>query len=223
MKLTYLKVQNFRALDDIEIRFGEIANIICGPNASGKSTIFDAIRLVRAVLAPRLQNEGQTVLVQMQAVSQHYPQAGILMDALTGDHSKPPLIEAHFKLDTPEIAQLPSAKQALATNLLQQQLANNQQNPLDIVSLLSTPQGKTMFAAAEASIDNPLASVLDQGICQLRLEMQPGKGFIPSTDFIGPLIVATLERALHFTRRALAPFRNLETEFNGAGSLAGYI
>ena len=69
MKLTYLKVQNLRALEDIEIEFGNIANIICGPNASGKSTIFEAIRLVRAVLAPRLQNEAQTVLIQMQALS----------------------------------------------------------------------------------------------------------------------------------------------------------
>ena len=61
MKLTYLKVQNFRALEDIEI--------VCGPNASGKSTIFEAIRLVRAVRAPRLQNEAQSVLVQLQALS----------------------------------------------------------------------------------------------------------------------------------------------------------
>jgi recombinational DNA repair ATPase RecF len=76
MKLAYLKVQNLRALEDIEIEFGNVANIICGPNASGKSTIFEAIRLVRAVLAPRLQNEAQSVLIQMQALSQHYPQAG---------------------------------------------------------------------------------------------------------------------------------------------------
>ncbi len=61
MKLTYLKVQNVRALEDIEI--------VCGPNASGKSTIFEAIRLVRAVRAPRLQNEAQSVLVQLQALS----------------------------------------------------------------------------------------------------------------------------------------------------------
>jgi AAA15 family ATPase/GTPase len=107
MKLIYLKVQNFRALEDIEIEFGNVANIVCGPNASGKSTIFEAIRLVRAVLAPRLQNEAQLVLIQLQALSQHYPQAGILADALTGDHGKPLIIEANFKLDDPEIARSP--------------------------------------------------------------------------------------------------------------------
>jgi hypothetical protein len=104
-----------------------------------------------------LQNEAQSVLVQLQAVSQHYPQAGILADALTGDHGKPLIIEANFKLDDPEIAQLPTAKRALATNLLQQQLANNQQPPLDMVStLLSTPQGQQMFSQAEKSVSDAL-------------------------------------------------------------------
>ena len=198
MKLAYLKVQNLRALEDIELEFGEVANIVCGPNASGKSTILEAIRFVKAVLAPRLQNEGQTVLVQMHALSPHYPQAGIIADALTSDATKPLKIEAHFRLDDEEVARLPAAKRALVTSLLQQQLANNQQNPLDISALLATPPGQQMFAQAEKSIDAVLGKALADKLCILKLELQPGIGFVPDPNFIGPLLISTLERALPF-------------------------
>ena len=53
MYLKMLEVKNFRALEDIRVEFNPRVNVIVGPNAIGKTTILEAIRLVKVLLAPR--------------------------------------------------------------------------------------------------------------------------------------------------------------------------
>ena len=62
MKLTQLSVRNFRGLQNIVVNFDSRANVIVGPNAIGKTTVLEAIRLAKAVLAPRVYDEGQHAL-----------------------------------------------------------------------------------------------------------------------------------------------------------------
>ena len=40
-RIEYLKVRNFRALQDVEIRELTPMTVLLGPNGSGKSTVFD--------------------------------------------------------------------------------------------------------------------------------------------------------------------------------------
>jgi len=40
-KIVYLKVRNFRALEDVEFREITLLTVLLGPNGSGKSTLFD--------------------------------------------------------------------------------------------------------------------------------------------------------------------------------------
>ena len=40
-RIEYLKVRNFRALQDVEIRKLTPMTVLLGPNGSGKSTVFD--------------------------------------------------------------------------------------------------------------------------------------------------------------------------------------
>jgi predicted ATP-dependent endonuclease of OLD family len=45
MKLSKLQITNFRGLSAIEIAFDGIVSVIVGPNAIGKTSILEAIRL----------------------------------------------------------------------------------------------------------------------------------------------------------------------------------
>jgi recombinational DNA repair ATPase RecF len=62
MKLRTLEIKNFRAVKEIELRTDKAVNVIVGPNASGKTTILEAVRLAKGILSPRYAAEGQQVL-----------------------------------------------------------------------------------------------------------------------------------------------------------------
>jgi AAA15 family ATPase/GTPase len=53
MRIQRLDVENFRGLEGISFQPDKPLNVIVGPNAVGKSTVLEAIRLVKAMLAPR--------------------------------------------------------------------------------------------------------------------------------------------------------------------------
>jgi hypothetical protein len=74
MHLRALHIKNFRALEDVQIDFDNRVNIIVGPNAIGKTTILEAVRVAKALLAPRTQNEAQQVLISIGA-SSFYPRS----------------------------------------------------------------------------------------------------------------------------------------------------
>ena len=57
-RIEYLKVQNFRALQNIEIRKLTPMTVLLGPNGSGKSTVFD----VFAFLAECFESDRRLVL-----------------------------------------------------------------------------------------------------------------------------------------------------------------
>jgi len=46
MQLQRLEIRNFRGLKEIDLVTDKAMNVIVGPNAVGKSTILEAIRLV---------------------------------------------------------------------------------------------------------------------------------------------------------------------------------
>ena len=45
MYISKIKIKNFKCFNDIEVEFDPNFNLIIGQNNSGKSTIFDALRL----------------------------------------------------------------------------------------------------------------------------------------------------------------------------------
>ena len=72
MHIKSLRVKNFRALEDIEVDFDNRVNVIVGPNAIGKTTVLEAIRLVKALLSPRTQNESNRCRVSPFATATYY-------------------------------------------------------------------------------------------------------------------------------------------------------
>jgi DNA repair protein RecN (Recombination protein N) len=53
--LQSLRIQNLALIDDAEIRFGEGLTVFTGESGSGKSTVLDAIALLRGAARPRIQ------------------------------------------------------------------------------------------------------------------------------------------------------------------------
>jgi len=50
MKLRHVSIKNFKKLTDIRFSIEKDLSVIVGPNAVGKSTVFEAIRLAKAIL-----------------------------------------------------------------------------------------------------------------------------------------------------------------------------
>ena len=49
-RIEYLRVQNFRALRDVEFKDLKPLTVLLGPNGSGKSSVFDVAFISRGVL-----------------------------------------------------------------------------------------------------------------------------------------------------------------------------
>lgn len=58
-RLTYLRIQNYRALRDLELRDLSSLTVLVGPNGSGKSTVLDALAFLGECANGRLQEAWQ--------------------------------------------------------------------------------------------------------------------------------------------------------------------
>jgi predicted ATP-dependent endonuclease of OLD family len=57
MRITSLTIENFRAIRNLQIHEVQDATVIAGPNGCGKSSVFDAIRLLKSAYGQYFQDE----------------------------------------------------------------------------------------------------------------------------------------------------------------------
>ena len=69
MWLKKLTIANFRGIEHLPIDLDPRANVIVGPNAIGKTTLLEAIRLAKAALSPRTLDEAQQVFMGLGALN----------------------------------------------------------------------------------------------------------------------------------------------------------
>ena len=72
MKIISMSINNFRGLENVSFEPDKDVNIIVGPNAIGKTTILEAIRLLKALLAARYYQEAQQTLISLGAMPQNF-------------------------------------------------------------------------------------------------------------------------------------------------------
>lgn len=53
-RIEYLRVQNFRALRDLELKEIQPVSVFLGPNGSGKSTVFDVFAFLSECFTERV-------------------------------------------------------------------------------------------------------------------------------------------------------------------------
>jgi len=195
MRLEELAVRNFRALDDIKVEFRGVADVIVGPNAVGKTTILEAIRIAKAIVAPRVLNEGQQALISLGAISPHLPQQ-MNFAALARDPKAPLVIVCKYRLTETEIGALDGLTPELVNLVVQSNLGPVGQDRLAMVQFLSSTQGKAALAAAKDFVTANLAPIKSTRICTLHVTFDPQTRNFSGADPLSQLVIAGLEGRL---------------------------
>ncbi|WP_321899765.1 ATP-dependent nuclease [Paraburkholderia heleia] len=205
MHIRKIWIKNFRALEDINADFDGRVSVIVGPNAAGKTTIIEAIRLVKALLAPRTQQEANQVLHSLGASSPHLP-TRLRSEAIARDASKSIVVGCSFELSMNDVAVLAAASDALATSLIQAQGGQSFANPDMLIAFLASPQGQAMRSDAEKRVAATLARVQTTKRCNLELTWSPGAAPGSTSDPIEIQCIAHLERRLPPNKTAFTYF-----------------
>ena len=98
MKIVDLVVENFRAINRVELTDLKDMIVVAGPNGCGKSCILDAIRLFKSVYGGYQPNEWHQWMNEFQINLRNLQQ----MASLLRDRSRPSVIEAHVELAAEE-------------------------------------------------------------------------------------------------------------------------
>jgi ABC-type molybdenum transport system ATPase subunit/photorepair protein PhrA len=170
--------------------------IIVGPNAIGKTTVLEAIRLAKSLLIPRYFQEGQQVLVSLGAMSPH-PHLNNYLDfsSLARDQSIPVKIQMNLEINNDELEYILSIKNQLSLEMLKGQLGRNEDlNQLALTQILSSKEGKERLNSIAAEINSAI-SVLDKP-CKLPLILTigPGGGNISGDNQLYQTMIILLER-----------------------------
>ncbi len=178
MHLRNVEISNFRLLTDFKAKFKDGVNLLIGPNAVGKTTVMEAIRLAKSVLAPRTPNETRMVLVSLGATSQQLPQS-FNYGAIAGDTSQPIKIICEFSLSDDEIAILPELSSRLARDIVASQFGISlmQEGQLALVQFLSSPVGQSAMQAANNAVQLQIGEMTLQKSLKLTLNIDPKGGF----------------------------------------------
>ncbi len=151
MHLHKLKISNFRAIDNIEVEFDTLVSVIIGPNAIGKTTILEAVRLAKSVLAARTQNESNQTLFSLGITSPHMPQR-LFPAALTTNANLPTVIKCSFKVEAAEVSTMEQMSPWLSSNLALQSIGLNFSNPAQAMGFLNSPQGQQAVGQAQSQL-----------------------------------------------------------------------
>ena len=100
MKIVSLLVENFRAINRVELSGLQDMVVIAGPNGCGKSCILDSIRLFKSVYGGYQPNEWQQWLGEFQINFQRNPQQ---MASLLRSRSRSSVIQAGVELAAEEV------------------------------------------------------------------------------------------------------------------------
>ena len=94
MKIVNLVVENFRAINRVELTDLKDMIVVAGPNGCGKSCVLDAIRLFKSVYGGYQPNEWHQWMSEFQINIRNLQR----MASLLRDPSRPSIIEAHVEL-----------------------------------------------------------------------------------------------------------------------------
>jgi len=114
MRINYIYIENFRAINKLELQNLPDAIVIAGPNGCGKSSLFDAIRLLKLAYGQYHQNEYQSWFNEFQINVQRIRQEA---RHVLHDPNKPMLIRAEFELNKNETEYLTNNARELYSQL----------------------------------------------------------------------------------------------------------
>lgn len=194
MYISHLTVKNFRAIADIDCDLSPHVNVIVGPNAVGKTTLLQAIRLAKALAAPRTQQEPMQVLISLSAASPHFPQRAFLKN-LAREQGRPIEIRTTYFLSESEITILKNSSTEIIQNLVTSRLGQAFTNPAQLTQFLQSPFGQQQLKTATDEVSQALTRIQQEKTVTVGLAMSSGPEILHSDPLGGPFI-AFLDRRL---------------------------
>jgi energy-coupling factor transporter ATP-binding protein EcfA2 len=195
MYIRHVLIRNLRALEEIDCELSPWINVIVGPNAVGKTTILQAMRLVKALLAPRTNQETTQVLISLGAASPHFPQR-LFPAALVRDRNKPLEIRCTYSLNDDEITAIENSLGEIVQGLVASQLGQQFANPATLIAFMQSPQGQAAHKQAHDQLTKYLKQLKADRTVLLGIKMLPSTGQIDALDPLGGSIVAFLDQRL---------------------------
>ncbi len=195
MHIKKVWIKNFRALEDIAVDLENRVSVIVGPNAAGKTTIVEAIRMAKALLSPRTQHEANQILHALGVSSPHMPQR-LRLEAIARDVGKTVVVGCMFELSQTEVLELEAAAESIVTAMIQAQGGQSFAAPDTLIAFLASPQGRQMQADGRKVVDTALAKVSSSKRVTLELTWAPKAPPQSSADAIEAQFIAYLERRL---------------------------
>lgn len=162
MHIQQVQIKNFRALEDIEITFDNRVNVIVGPNAVGKTTILESLRLVKAIVSPRTANESTQALFALGASSPHAPQ-NLNLSALLRDSGTPATLRTSYLISQDEQIWLNLNTDAMARNILQSRMGQAFANPAVMLAYLGSGEGLANLDRTNAEVAHALQIIKKNG------------------------------------------------------------
>jgi predicted ATPase len=205
MHLRKLRITNFRGLENIEADFDSLVSVIIGPNAIGKTTVLEAIRLTKALLAPRTQSEGTQTLQKIGLSSPHLPQR-IFSAALTNNPGQPTAVRCSFKAEQDEITAIEQALPRLAPNLALQSIGLPFGNAAQAMGFLGSPQGLSAVKQAQAQLAQEFGRFKASGHLELNLTIDYRSGSVAGEHPTQHLFYTALEQGLDPARTMFSYF-----------------
>jgi len=193
MRIKSLHIKNFRALEEINVDLESSVSVIVGPNAIGKTTLLEAIRLAKAIVAPRSPNESGQALFSLGA-SVPYNAGRLIASAIARDIKAPVEVRCRYQLTAEEIDTVAAAVSQIATGFALTLAGQNPQSASLNIAFLSSPQGRALLSSAEGQIKTVIDAVR-AGSQELYLDLRfdPLSGRFNSADPTGGMIFQYLD------------------------------
>ena len=195
MHLKRLRVENFRGLEKIDVEFDTLISVIIGPNAIGKTTVLEAIRLAKGLLAARTQNKANQVLISLGAMSPHMPQR-LLGTALTNRPNLPLVVKCSYEISEAELANLRTIAPQLGVTLAQQSAGITFGSPAQAVTFLNSPFGHQALQAANKALTDEIARVETSKRLELNLTINFQTNQVSGEFRVQQLLFGALDQAL---------------------------
>jgi predicted ATPase len=195
MYISNIVIRNFRALEDIHCDLGQRINVLVGPNAVGKTSVLQALRLVKALLAARSQNEAQQTLISLGAASPHFQQRTFL-GALARDVTKPIEIRSTYCLTEAEIGFVDAALSDVIRGIVLSRVGQSFANPTVLVQFLDGPQGRLAIEQAQAELKPHLEKLRRDRTLLLGVTIDVKSGRIEAFDPLAGTIIGFLDQRL---------------------------
>lgn len=182
MHLKSLSVKNLRALEDINVSFDSRVSVVVGPNAVGKTTVLEAIRFAKAMLAPRTQNEANHALIALGAVVPYKPQT-LIPEGIARDPRLPVEVRCQYDFTAAELGEMESGIPQVAVSVALAAIGQQFSQTAMTLPYLSSPQGQAVLKQAEGRLRADLSEVkTGKRSFILHLTLNPVNGSVSGSD-----------------------------------------